>query len=127
MSRESNWAVTEFSYDPSGNLTKVRMPEGGCYYYEYDRDDRLIRERHVEEGGEIANEIRYTYDAAGNQTSVTDVYGNTYEYEYDLRDREVAAIAPDGGRTRVVYDGNGNIVCRYMPLHPRLRTYQLRQ
>ena len=114
--RESNWAVTEYTYDKNGNLIKVKMPEGGCYYYEYDRDDRLVRERHVEEGGEIANEIRYTYDAAGNQTSVTDVYGNTYEYEYDLRDRNVSILLPNGGRSRNEYDKNSNLICRYTPM-----------
>ena len=113
---ESDWAVTEFSYDRNGNVTKIRLPEGGCYYYEYDRDDRLIRERHIEEGGEIQNEITYTYDAAGNQISVTDVNGNKYEHEYDLNDREVAVTAPEGGRTRMMYDKNGNMVCRYMPM-----------
>ena len=114
--RESDWAVTAFSYDKNGNVTKVKMPEGGCYYYEYDRDDRLIRERHAEEGGEIQNEIRYAYDAAGNCISVTDVNGNKYEHEYDLCDREVAVTAPDGGRTRMVHDRNGNVVCRYTPM-----------
>ena len=87
-----------------------------CTNYEYDRDDRLIQERHIEEGGEIQNEITYTYDAAGNQISVTDVNGNRYEHEYDLNDREVAVTVPDGGRTRMMYDKNGNMVCRYTPM-----------
>ncbi len=114
--RKSDWAVTEYTYDKNGNITKIKMPEGGCYYYEYDRDDRLIKERHVEENGEIQNQITYTYDAAGNRTTVTDVNGNKTEYEYDLQNQQTAILTPDGGRTRNVYDKNGNLVRKYTPM-----------
>lgn len=40
------YAITEFTYDANGNLTLMKLPEGGEIAYTYDKEDRVVREEH---------------------------------------------------------------------------------
>lgn len=111
---EGKYAITEFAYDLNGNLTLIKLPEGGEISYTYDKEDRLIREEH--QGGEIRNILTYAYDAAGNLISTTDSEGHTERKAYDLLDREILHTAKDGGIHATRYDLNGNPVMEVSPL-----------
>ena len=117
---EADFAITRYSYDANGNVTRVILPEGGIIEYSYDADDRLIGERHTEPGGEIDNRICYSYDKADNRTEVTDVNGNTTRYSYDYRNQNTEILNADGGKVKFVYDKNGNLVKRYTPMQTLL-------
>ena len=108
------YAVTEYDYDLNGNLTYIKLPEGGEIRYDYDCEDRRVCERH--HGGETDNVFTYTYDAAGNLTCITDRDGNRQKTEYDLMDREIRHTAADGGISTTAYDLNGNPVMKINPM-----------
>ena len=111
---EGRYAIAEFAYDLNGNLTLMKLPEGGEIAYTYDKEDRLVREEH--RGGEIHNVLTYAYDAAGNLVSTTDSEGHTEHTAYDLMDREILHTGKDGGIRATRYDLNGNPVMQTAPM-----------
>lgn len=100
-------SYTEFGYDPRGNRSSLRNPNGNTTTYAYDAVDRLIT---VVQPGNIVTE--YTYDRRNNLTSVKDASGNVTRYEYDKENRLTKTISPDTGTTGYTYDGNGNLKTR---------------
>ncbi|MCK9193679.1 MAG: hypothetical protein M0P19_07380, partial [Nevskia sp.] len=106
---------TRNSYDAAGRLTQTIDAEG---YSE-----------------------RYSYDAAGNRTSLTNKNGSTTTYIYDAANRLIEQDAPPvyvysgtsgtpslvSQKTRLVYDGLGNIIVRVEnfgdPVNSRVSRY----
>ena len=109
------YAITEYTYDANGNVTGIRLPEGGTITYTYDYDNRVLSESHEEEKGDISRHLRYTYDHAGNLLTREDEEGRTYTYTYDLMNRETTRTNPDGGIHKRVYDQNGKLTGEVLP------------
>jgi RHS repeat-associated protein len=103
------FAATTYSYDKSGNLTRIQTPTGGEILREYDAADRLVAETHREKASGIHNRTRFSYDKAGNLVEITDNQGRRTAIEYDLLNREIRRIEKDGGITRSFYNGNGQL------------------
>jgi RHS repeat-associated protein len=110
--------VTEYAYDPSGNLRKVSQG-GQTRYFLYDSLSRLIRARNVEQGvnGSLDKEdpvtgnrqwsMGYEYDGNGNILKKTDPRGIETRYAYDGLNRNVSVNYSDGRThaTERFYDG----------------------
>lgn len=103
------FATTTYSYDKSGNITRILLPTGGEILREYDAADRLIAETHREKASGIHNRTLFAYDKAGNLIEITDNQGRRTVIEYDLLNREIRRIEKDGSVTRSFYDGNGRL------------------
>ncbi len=103
------FATTTYSYDKSGNLTRIQMPTGGEILREYDAVDRLVAETHREKASGIHNRTRFSYDKAGNLVEITDNQGRRTLIEYDLLNREIRRIEKDGGIARSFYNSNGQL------------------
>jgi RHS repeat-associated protein len=110
--------VTEYTYDPSGNLRQVNQG-GQRRYFMYDSLSRLIRARNVEQGtgGSLDKEdpvtgnrqwsVGYEYDGNGNLLKKTDPRGIEARYAYDGLNRNLTVNYSDG-RTHGIerfYDG----------------------
>lgn len=103
------FATTVYTYDKSGNITRIQMPTGGEILREYDAADRLVAETHREKTSGIHNRTLFSYDKAGNLVGITDNQGRRTVIEYDLLNREIRRIEKDGSVTRSFYDGNGRL------------------
>ena len=103
------FATTTYSYDKSGNITRIQTATGGEILREYDAVDRLIAETHREKASGIHNRSLFSYDKAGNLVGITDSLGRRTVIEYDLLNREIRRIEKDGSVTRSFYDGNGRL------------------
>ena len=103
------FATTTYSYDKSGNITRIQTATGGEILREYDAVDRLIAETHREKASGIHNRTLFAYDKAGNLVGITDSLGRQTVIEYDLLNREIRRIEKDGSVTRSFYDGNGRL------------------
>ena len=100
---------TRYSYDKTGNITRIQLPGGGEILREYDAANRLIAEEHREKTSGIQNRTQFDYDAAGNLVRITDLQGRSVTIEYDLLNREIRRTDKDGGVTRRFYDPNGRL------------------
>jgi RHS repeat-associated protein len=109
----SNDAITVYTYDAVNNRLTWTEPDGNTTTYNYDADNRLIKEVNA------AGDTTLTgYDGVGNIVSVTAPTTNITTYTYDFDDRLIQV--EDGGGTVVIYhydpegrcisrtDGNGN-------------------
>ena len=94
-----SFAVTKMSYDKNGNPTKVVTPLGHEIRREYDLANRLMKESHIEKGGNIHNTTTFEYDKAGNIILATDLNGYSIRYQHDLLNREIRKTSKDGGIT----------------------------
>ena len=131
-----NRELTEFTYDPNGNLTQritPRMEDGHNLAYEfgYDEADRLTSETNP------ADETwSYEFDAGGNLTAETSPFGsvadnrspvpNRTEIAYDPMGRQIEVTEAAGGEwfddddqsqripleqtTTMTYDADGNLI-----------------
>ncbi|MEZ6132743.1 MAG: CARDB domain-containing protein [Planctomycetaceae bacterium] len=120
--------VTQYTYDPIGQLSSVTLPGGRFIQYTYDDDGNRIS---VDDNGVVtpyfANETdqytgigtaTLTYDADGNLVSSVDG-GNTTQYTYDFHSRLVGVTAPNGDTWNYQYDALGN---RVASIHNGTRT-----
>jgi len=97
--------IVKTNYDAFGRKVTRTNANGHNTDYTYDRNNQLIKERTVLEGGANSQYVttQYTYDEAGNRTSVTNGEGET---------------------TRNFYDGRGNLIRTQLPSafgNPRLQ------
>lgn len=106
-------AVTKYSYDANGNLTKIVTPKGFVIRREYDADDRMIQERVTDKKSGIDRRVRYAYDEAGNvlKRTVLGTDGECLEtgFSYDLKDRLIRRTNPGGAVLRCFYDRNDKL------------------
>ena len=106
-------AVTKYSYDANGNLTKIITPKGFVIHRSYDADDRLTEERVTDRKSGIDRRVQFAYDAAGNvlKRTILGTDGECLETEfcYDLKDRLTRRTNPGGGVLRYLYDRNDKL------------------
>lgn len=115
--------VTEFEYDPAGNLIKTTDARGNVTENVYDEIDRLIRRIDSDPdglGGPMdAPVTEFDYDEEGNLITVVDPLGHTTQHEYDARNRRIRTIDPDGGVTEFRYDLDNNLTAVIDPVGNR--------
>ena len=102
--------VTEYAYDPRGNVVRAaqRVERDGktetCRTdYTYDRMNRLVLAVESPSG----KTCRYEYDALGNRV-LADESGRPVHYRYNALHQVIDAEREDGGRTAYSYDRRGN-------------------
>lgn len=106
--------ITQYTYDPAGNVVTETFPNGRVLTYSYNDAEELIR---VVDN--LGNYISYGYDSRGN-LSDEDTYDpadtliRTADYAYDLRNRP-QTINAAGSITSLVYDAVGNLVSETDP------------
>ncbi|AOZ08727.1 RHS repeat-associated core domain-containing protein [Cupriavidus malaysiensis] len=118
--------VTEATYDPVWNVpTRLKLPNGGEWTYQYDGRGNLVRVR-APDGGEWTQ----AYDSQGRRTraanplghattygysgadlaSVTDPLGRTVRYATDAAGRRTRVTDPLGHATQVRYDAMDRVL-----------------
>lgn len=103
------FATTKYTYDKTGNITRIVMPTGGEVLREYDAADRLISETHREKASKINNRTEFSYDKAGNLIEIRDNLGRRTIIEYDLMNREIRKMDKMGAIQRTMYNLDGQI------------------
>jgi len=106
-------AVSRYSYDANGNLTKIITPKGFVIHRSYDADDRLTEERVTDRKSGIDRRVQYVYDEAGNvlKRTVLGTDGERLEtgFCYDLKDRLTRRTNSGGAILRYFYDRNDKL------------------
>ncbi len=96
------------SHDRNGNVLSLHEGSGpGTRLFDYDGQDRLVRER-LSSQGVVSTVKEYHYNALGNMTSQTGLPS----FVYDSETTRLSSV----GATEYDYDGNGNQVERVGPL-----------
>ncbi len=108
-------AVTEYEYDPNGNVIEIEDPEDNVTLMTYDRANRLLTTKIDPSDGAPApgaatgEEILVTngYDHSGNLVSVTDGLGAVTKFTFDGLGRRTAMIVnPNSSEDRTTYTYN---------------------
>jgi len=97
--------LTDFDYDPAGNLVARTDKEQKLTAYDYDDLNRLNQVTDA-----LSQETKYTYDNRDNLMALTDAENNITWFEYDRNNRLVKEIRPDGQQTENDYDDAGNLI-----------------
>jgi RHS repeat-associated protein len=107
-------AVTNFQYDPNGNLTQITDPLGRIRQHQYDPLDQPVRqlEPHPTVVGSTQGQIDIGYDSLGQITRVTDPRNLATQYQVDSLGNLTRQISPDTGSTTFTYDAAGNVKTR---------------
>jgi len=108
LSRDVAGALSGFTYDAVGNLTRLTLADGSTLDYGYD-----AAHRRVAVADNLGNRIAYTLDALGNriEEQVTDPAGaltRTRARVYDSLNRLREDIGGEGQRWAYAYDAEGN-------------------
>ncbi len=109
--------ATEYFYDNRDNLTALTDAKGNTTWFEYDRNNRLVKEIRPEgQGTADQQKTVYQYDPAGNLIAKIDAKNQKTEYEYDdvgrlTKIRYFEAANPDSPAKTVSfsYDPAGNL------------------
>ena len=119
--------MVENLYDPKGRIIEQIMPMGTKVYFAYDDEANTttFTERNAEdivyqkdtqgriiEKQNAAGFEKMGFDTSGSLTVYTDKNGNTYKYSYG---NTYTAIKPNGDKTEITYDDNGNIISEKYP------------
>lgn len=83
--------VTQYSYDPLGNLLQITDPQSNVKTVEYDALSRKTAINDPDRG-----RTEYTYDSAGNLVQRVDNKGQTILYTYDGANRVLTEDLLDG-------------------------------
>ncbi|CAB1059485.1 diguanylate cyclase/phosphodiesterase (GGDEF & EAL domains) with PAS/PAC sensor(s), partial [Olavius sp. associated proteobacterium Delta 1] len=97
--------LTDFDYDPAGNLAARTDKEHKTTGYDYDDLNRLSQVTDA-----LSKPTQYTYDNRDNLMALTDAENNITWFEYDRNNRLVKEIRPEGQQTAYDYDDAGNLI-----------------
>jgi RHS repeat-associated protein len=95
-------AITQYNYDPDGNLIIDTDPNGNTTTTVYDKLNRAISVTTA------TGTTYYGYDPNGNRTSATDPSGAVTSTVYDALNRPFRVTDPLGHATVYAYDASGN-------------------
>ncbi|MEM6473412.1 MAG: RHS repeat-associated core domain-containing protein, partial [Planctomycetota bacterium] len=118
--------LTRLSYsrDRWGSITAVEREDGTRSSYEYDAQQRLTAEVHLDSNGQMLSEKEFDYTLAGQRSSST-IAGVLNAYQYDslgrliesgltthVHDQAGRLTSKDGpdGRTEYRYDAEGQLI-----------------
>lgn len=101
INQETN-VTTQYSYDPSGNLTAIANPLGNQYTFSYDALNRM-----VSAADPLGFASTYQYDALGNLAQMVDANASVTSYTYDALNRLTFLVRPDEA-VGYTYDAVGN-------------------
>lgn len=135
--------VTNFGYDPNGNLTSMTDALNRTTTYEYDGFGRLVSitdpldhttrleyDAHSNVSAiidELEHETTLEYDGIGRLTAAIDPRTRRTGMTYDALSRILTLTDPAGTTTRFTYDANGNLARVVNGLNRRwLRTYDVK-
>jgi YD repeat-containing protein len=116
---------TEYSYDAPGTIATITDGNGNTTVFEYDLNNRLIREILPAVPGEngdplndttwVNHEVLHTFDAFGNETEVVDANGGIVRLVFDRDNRNIRIEQANEGDTGNIvvtsfgYDANDNV------------------
>jgi RHS repeat-associated protein len=117
--------ATEFEYDRSGRLERIRDAASNTREIEYDAQGRVTKKKWPFDGARTIVH-KYSYNPGGTLRSYTDGRNEETTYEYDGFERRTEERTPGSlrsldddatgqQRTRYVYDPNGNLEERITP------------
>jgi RHS repeat-associated protein len=85
------YAVTDYTYDSHGNLTRITYPGGAHEDWVYDTT-KNVPTSHTDE---LSHTWSYTYDAYGNKLTETDPLGKVTTWTYNSRGQVLTMTRPD--------------------------------
>ncbi len=111
-----------YSFDVAGNLLEMTDAKGNKYTFEYDRNDRVIKEALP-----LGQVTQYQYDAAGNLSKKTDPLGNQHIITRDAANRvtQIEQRGADGTLLRTTtqtWDASGHLTAWSDTDHSRSHT-----
>jgi len=117
----SDKPVTNFEYDPAGQIAGIVYPDNGNKSrrrdeFLYAPDTGLLRQWTVDAQGPTVSIVRFEHDARGNVTAEVDGRGNTNRFVFNALDQVVQELpapicSPCGPYlTEYFYDANDNVV-----------------
>ena len=99
------WEIS-YSYDLKDRITHANDYFGPVFQYEYDKNDRLLKEALA--GAELERSYAYTYDYHGNLVTETDSEGILQEKHLYQADRKrIQSQFADGNELEYSYGING--------------------
>ncbi|UOP13896.1 RHS repeat-associated core domain-containing protein [Pseudomonas palleroniana] len=96
--------ITDYSYNPSGQLTGVWYPDHSCHRLVWNERGQLLEEQLPH--GAIK---RYRYDDVGRQVAREDEHGALTQYQWDSVGRLVRVVLPGGAYREYSYNPYGKI------------------
>jgi len=78
MTADPQNRITEYAYDPAGNLTKLVDPNRNATQWQYDNRNRVAKKIYAD-----GSSYLYDYDGVGNLMHQTDAKGVVTTYGYD--------------------------------------------
>ena len=99
----TNYYLTNYTYDQSGNLLSTKDARSNTTSYTYDDLNRVIQTNYP--GGTTQTN---SYDSVGNLVGKDDPNGHIINYTYDALNRLISVKYPDGSQVIYTYDNNGN-------------------
>ncbi|HYC58147.1 MAG TPA: RHS repeat-associated core domain-containing protein [Thermoanaerobaculia bacterium] len=69
LSAQSDIEVGSYTYDHSGNVISIRVPDVLTSTYQYDAANRVIRFTETDTSGAVVRDETFEYDGYGNQTA----------------------------------------------------------
>lgn len=101
--------ITRKTLDAPGNVVSVTDANGNTTQYDYDRNNRLVKEtRPLLPGQATPFTVEHKFDANGNEVETTDENGKTTKYAFDKDDNLVMVSDPNGIETVFTYDSRHN-------------------
>ncbi|MFQ6595211.1 MULTISPECIES: RHS repeat-associated core domain-containing protein [Pseudomonas] len=96
--------ITDYSYNPSGQLTGVWYPDHSCHRLVWNERGQLLEEQ-LPNGATK----RYRYDDVGRQVAREDEHGALTQYQWDSVGRLVRVVLPGGACREYSYNPYGKI------------------
>ncbi|QEF99058.1 tRNA(Glu)-specific nuclease WapA precursor [Stieleria maiorica] len=111
---------TDYTREPSGNITEIHHPDGSITAFQYDQHNRLIEETRRSLSGDLKTVV-YSYDAVGNRVAKTDSEVGMTLYEYDNNDRLIQVSGAEqrsyqynaNGQQLSASDSNGGVIYQW--------------
>ncbi len=116
--------TTEITYDPTGNLERITLPDNSYLNYDYNPASR-----HIQTTDNLGNRINYTPDPMGNLTEESTYTPDNQRVEhyrqiFNSLGRLEQAIGAEDQTTTYLYDDNYNETSQTDPLlHNHTRDY----
>lgn len=107
---DSGTAVTNYSYDQSGNMISMTDPRGNTTQYGYNSGSPLPTSTSINAGGKLLNLARTYSQFTGALLSESDYNGNTSRYSYDSIGRVTKKTNADGTSISYTYNDMSNTI-----------------